>query len=223
MRILHISDTHGSFVPLYGSFDIVVHSGDFFPDPPGNPPYKDQVGLWQLDWLKDNMLFFKEWVQNHPFLFSLGNHDHADPFEMEKLLIDNGIKAICLHDKINSFDNINFYGFPYVPYINGSFAYEREVPEMSVEVESMLKKIKSSYVDILVCHAPPYQILDLSYDQRHLGNSVMSNALLSKKLSPDNNGPTYYLCGHIHHSRGLSMINNMLFSNAAVFQQIIEV
>jgi hypothetical protein len=32
LRLLHISDTHGRFPDLYGRFDAVLHTGDFFPN-----------------------------------------------------------------------------------------------------------------------------------------------------------------------------------------------
>ncbi len=109
MRICHISDTHSYLNRLQGSFDVICHSGDFLPDPPGNPSFKDEIGLWQLDWMKDNMESIKKWIGDYPFLFTLGNHDHADPYEVEKLLIKNGINASCLHDDIIKVNNIGFY------------------------------------------------------------------------------------------------------------------
>jgi 3',5'-cyclic AMP phosphodiesterase CpdA len=32
MRVCHISDTHGGFPKLSGRYDLVIHSGDFFPN-----------------------------------------------------------------------------------------------------------------------------------------------------------------------------------------------
>jgi Icc-related predicted phosphoesterase len=222
MRLCHTSDNHGTFNPLLGHFDIIVHSGDFFPDPPGNPNFKEEIGKWQLEWLEENMIQFTKWIGNHPFLFTLGNHDHVNPLDFEKLLKSWGIDATCLHDAVITHKGINFYGFPYVPYINGSFAYEKELSEMIEEVEWMTNNINNtSLVDVLVCHCPPFGILDRSYNNNNWGSTAIADAL-NFKIKADKH-PTYYLCGHVHHSMGIKIVNNICFSNAATFQQILEV
>lgn len=220
MRLCHISDSHGKFNPLRGSFDIIVHSGDILPDPIGNPRFKDQIGLWQLDWVKDNIDNFKLWLGDHKFFFTLGNHDLANPYDFEKLLVNNGIDAVCLHDVITKVNKINFYGFPYVPYINGSFAYELFDPDMQDEVNQMINQINLKKVNVLVCHSPPKNILDLSYNNINLGSDIILSGLT--KIKP-NKMPSHYLCGHIHHSRGILVKHDICFSNAACYQQIIEV
>jgi Icc-related predicted phosphoesterase len=220
LRLCHISDTHGHLNPLQGFFDVIVHSGDFLPDPPGNPSFKDEIGLWQLDWVKDNIDSLKKWIGNYPFLFTLGNHDHVDPYDLEKLLRKNNIDANCLHDNIFKINDIGFYGFPFVPYINGSFAYERFEPYMQDEVNVLVEQVNAGKVNVLVCHAPPLNILDLSYSKHHLGSAIIASGLAkikAKKL------PSYYLCGHIHYSRGVMFKHNICFSNAACFQQILEI
>ena len=70
MRICHVSDTHGQLIPLYGNFDVVCHSGDFFPDAPGKPQFKEEIGKWQLEWLEENMVDFTKWIGSNPFLFT---------------------------------------------------------------------------------------------------------------------------------------------------------
>jgi len=221
MRLCHVSDSHGQFLPMYGRYDVVVHSGDFFPDPPGNPQFKDQVGLWQLDWLEHNIPAMKVWLNSSPFLFTLGNHDWADPTMMVQLLNNYGITAVCLHNKVIDYGNVHLYGFPYVPAINGQYNYEREVPEMKKEVRRMVNDINNAdYVDILVCHAPPYQNLDLDISNQILGSPVIANAL-DYEINPDKM-PSYYLCGHIHSANGISKRNDLVISNAARSKHIIE-
>jgi Icc-related predicted phosphoesterase len=197
----------------------VVHSGDFFPN--FTDISKDLDAAYQFDWLKHQIPIMKKWLGIHPFLFTLGNHDFIDPISMEKELKKNKIDAKCLHDKIVDFNDFSFYGFPYVPYINGMFAYERAHPEMQKEVDKMVKVVNSKHVDILVCHAPPYQTLDKAKNFQNYGNLAMAQALDYKIDS--GRLPPHYLCGHIHESRGLKMRGSVLVSNAAVYQQIIEV
>jgi hypothetical protein len=66
---------------------------------------------------------FKEWIGEVPFLFVLGNHDFISPEHVETQLCANEIKAINLTNKLVNFEGDKFYGFPYVPYINGNFNY----------------------------------------------------------------------------------------------------
>lgn len=219
LRICHISDTHGHFPELLGSFDVVVHSGDFFPN--FTDISKDLDAAYQHDWLKSNLPFIKKWLGPHTLLFTLGNHDFLDPSLMEKELKKHKISAKCLHDKVVDFNEYSFYGFPYVPYINGSFMYERQFPEMQQEVDKMVKIVNSKHVDILVCHAPPYQTLDKAQNFQNYGNLAMANAIDYK--IDEGRMPTHYLCGHIHNARGLKLRNQLLVSNAACYQQIIEV
>lgn len=223
MRLCHVSDTHGGFPRLHGRYDVVVHTGDLFPNSHhvmvGN---KVQEAVFQMQWLENHISDFKQQLQGHPFLFVLGNHDFAHPAKMEALLNAEGIQAIDLTDKIVTYQGVNFYGFPYVPAIGGNtWNYERNVMEMQDEIDKLVPVLNSTYVDILACHAPIYQCLDLSYGNQILGNSVMANAL-DYKISKDMT-PATYLCGHIHEAHGLSVRNGMLVSNAAVTYQIIEV
>ena len=46
MKICHISDTHGTFPNLHGNFDIIVHSGDLFPNS-YNLPNKQKEAEYQ--------------------------------------------------------------------------------------------------------------------------------------------------------------------------------
>ena len=225
MRLMHVSDTHGGFPRLHGSYDCVVHTGDFFPDSPdfksGN---KVQHAVFQMKWMEDNVKTMKQQLQGHPYLFILGNHDFVNSQMLESFLCSEGIKAIDLTDKLVNHQGINFYGFPYVPAINGMFNYEREIPEMQVEVDKMMATVTATYstqLDVLVCHAPPHKTLDLSKGNVILGSSVLANAL-DYKFAADRM-PTYYLCGHIHCAAGLSLRNGMLVSNAACVQHILEI
>lgn len=222
MRICHISDTHSGFPPLYGRYDVVLHTGDFFPNShhvsAGN---KTQEAVFQLQWLRDTLPEIKKWLYGHPLLFVLGNHDFANPDMVEELLNSEGITAINLSDKIVSYHDVNFYGFPYVPPINGMWNYERELPEMQKEVDRMVEKLNQTHVDVLACHSPPHKILDLSMGNLVLGSSAIADAL-DYKIQRDMM-PSHYLCGHIHEANGMAIRNGVLVSNAATTRHLIEV
>lgn len=222
MRLMHISDTHGGFPRLYGRFDVVIHTGDFFPNShhvgQGN---KTQEAIFQHDWLRQQIPTMKQWLQGHPFLYVPGNHDFLNADLMEHELRSAGIECLGLTDKITTFKGVNFYGFPYVPSINGMWNYEREVPEMQKEVDKMVDALNGTYVDVVAAHAPFYKMLDLTMGNEVVGSTVLANAF-DYKINKDMM-PVAYLCGHIHEAHGMALRNGMLVSNAATTKHIIEV
>lgn len=222
MRLMHVSDTHGKFPRLYGRYDAVIHTGDLFPNSHhvfnGN---KTREMAFQLQWLRDSMNEMKAWLQGHPFLYVPGNHDflHSSLMEFEMRAV--GLEAFDLTDRMLTFQGVNFYGFPYVPEINGMWNYERTFHGMEEEVDKMVVELNKQHVEVLACHAPLYKILDLSMGNELLGSTVISNALdykLNEGMLPD-----YYLCGHIHEANGMTVRNGMMVSNAATTRHIIEI
>jgi len=222
MRIAHISDSHGNFPAIPDECDIVVHSGDFLPD--SNIYWRQNNKIMdmkiQRDWLEDNMHSLKYWLKDKPFLFCSGNHDFLDANLVENMLCSGEIEAICLNDKITNYEGTYFYGFPYTPEYTGLMAYERNPSEMLVETDKMAQKLNQELVNVIVAHAPVYQILDVAHNQ-HIGIKQMSSAL-QFKIHKDMM-PTHYLHGHCHQGKGIKMEQNILFSNAATAVHIIEI
>jgi Icc-related predicted phosphoesterase len=222
MRLCHVSDTHGKFPRLYGRYDAVIHTGDLLPNShhvfTGN---RNLEMAFQLQWIRDNINEFKSWLGGHPLLYVPGNHDFIDSNLLEFELRSVGLEVFNLTDKVLTFQGVNFYGFPYVPSINGMWNYERELPEMQKEVDKMVLELNKTYVDVLACHAPPYKQLDLTMGNEVVGCQVMATAL-DYKINKDML-PSYFLCGHIHEANGMSVRNGMMVSNAATTRHIIEV
>lgn len=223
MRILHTSDLHGFLPDFKGNFDIIINSGDWLPDFPdylwcGN---KIKSAEAQAEWLHLNANYIKDWIQDKPYFFIGGNHDLLSADKMEEILRQNKIDAYNLEDKIVSYHNINLYGFPYVPYINGLFNYECNLPEMKQHTAEMTQVLNNTYVDILVTHAPPYQILDTMHDGQSIGNRCLNNMLdyqLSEKMIP-----RMVLFGHCHECGSEQQtLNNILFINSACTQTSIQ-
>jgi Icc-related predicted phosphoesterase len=222
MRLCHISDTHGNLPRLYGRWDACIHTGDFFP----NSHHVIQADKtremeFQLQWLRDNEANFKGWLQGHPFLYVLGNHDFLHPELMEQELNSMGIRAIDLTNKLVTFQGINFYGFPYVPSIDGTWNFEKHLPEMQIEVDKMVEVLNQNYVDVLACHAPLYGMLDLTIGNEVIGSTVLANAMdykISREMVPQ-----IYLCGHVHEANGIANRNGVLISNAATARHLVEV
>jgi Icc-related predicted phosphoesterase len=222
MRLCHISDTHGKFPELFGRYDAVIHTGDLLPNShhvmTGN---RNLEMRFQLQWIRDNINEFKSWLRGHPLLYVPGNHDFIDSNLLEFELRSVGLEVFNLTDKILTFQGVNFYGFPYVPEINGMWNYERRLPEMQTEVDKMVTELNKTYVDVLACHAPPYKMLDLTMGNEVVGCQVISTAL-DYKINKDML-PSYYLCGHIHEANGMSVRNGMMVSNAATTRHLIEI
>ncbi len=222
-RIFHVSDTHGHFKPMSGYADIVVHSGDFCSDRgPMFSGNRSNLAIEQEKWLTLTAGTIKDWINGRPFFFVLGNHDFICPKRFEEILRAAGIDAHDLTEKVVSYGSINFYGFPYVPTINGKYAYECNVEQMSDRVDAMMAVAEVSYIDIVVAHCPPANCLDYCFHQyQHFGNTVLATAL-DYKWSRDML-PQAMLVGHIHTSNGITLRNGVLISNAATTRNIIEV
>lgn len=231
MRIMHVSDTHGKFAkPLVGNFDLIIHTGDFFPN--SNAIMiddKDGEALWQLKWLDDNIEEITQWAVKKPMLFVLGNHDFVDPQKMQAILNDHGMKswATEIHDRIVMYNDFYFYGFPYVHSRSDKWNYRREGENMKDEVRKMFSAIDiNGSIDVIVCHGPLAGILDLCPSGDRCGNSYILNYL--KACEPEL-APSLMLHGHIHESHGVTTEliaggkQTLLISNAATAQHIIEI
>lgn len=220
MRVLHCSDTHGYLLKLLGKFDVVVHSGDFFPNSQYVWSNRVKEMEFQLRWLEEKIPLLKEWLQNHPFLFTLGNHDFLNPDLMAMKLNEAGIKAFSLNDNLVTHQGVNFYGFSWIPYINGTWMYECTPQQIEPHIDQLVNTLNTTYVDVLVAHPPLFKCLDVSNGNQYLGSTALTNAL-DMKISKDML-PQVMLCGHIHEAQGVSIRNGMLISNAATTQRIIE-
>ncbi len=217
MKILHISDTHSFFPDLEGDFDVVVHSGDWLPNKPSKLPGTEAE--FQEAWITKKANDIKVWLKGKPLLFCQGNHDFIDNKVQERILVNAGINAICLDNKIVKFRGYNFYGFPYVTWIDGAWSNEKTSEGMLLEVDKLVSLVNKSQIDIIVAHSPPGGVLDEAHGGNHFGNNHMTNAIIHKFTM----FPKAYLCGHIHEQGGKAvLLGDMLLSNAATSQRIID-
>jgi Icc-related predicted phosphoesterase len=206
MRLLHISDTHGTLPKLSTDADVIVHSGDLMPNAQRGGPYEAD---WQANWIVSNSVGLRNWIGSRPFIFTHGNHDFAIATPW---LIDAGVDAVCLDDTTHVLNGISFYGIPWTKYFTG--AWNRELHPR--EMQEVINRIP--YVNVLVSHGPPLGILDRNVYGERCGCPTMRNALDYGTISV----PDVYLCGHIHESNGVCRVGDTLYSNAATTQHIIE-
>lgn len=239
MIICHGSDWHGNrvknelgevvsiFPDIKEEFDIFVMSGDWLPNSiwganrkPKELPFEKK---FQENWLHLYAEDIKKCIHNRPFLWSSGNHDFINPC---KILIEHGINAIDLDDKVVEFNGYTFYGFPYIPIMDNHWNFERDSNDMRSEILMMKIKLedraKLDKLDVLVAHAPPLGVLDRVVNE-NIGNSHM-NTFLSYEIPKL---IKLYLCGHVHESHGIATIDSfdrteqMVISNAATTYNIL--
>lgn len=213
MKFCHISDTHSTFPTINKQAEFVVHSGDFFPN------FKSWINGFLVEeannqkaWIINKIDDIKYQLQDRDYLFIPGNHDFLHPEILQDILVSNGINAINLSEKLVSHKGLNFYGFPYVPYIEGRWNYEKFSGPMDDEFDKVLAIMNSTKVDILVCHSAPAGVLDVAHNE-HLGSTIITNGIFYK-LARDMM-PSHVLFGHIHESNGIEKIEGITFSNAA--------
>lgn len=221
MKLLHISDTHGRFDPLkLEGVDVIVHSGDFYPDYHDHRPSdKQRTARWQRQWLLDNRNRFVEWTQELPYLYVAGNHDFCD----DSWLQENMGNTTNLGYLQVPYDvgGVLFMGYPYVPWISSWWNNELDTVEMRNFVGNWVKEYNKHCPDVLVTHGPAAAVLD--NERRRFGCNVLRNAIdYTMRMKP-----LLHLHGHIHEANGFHETKYeggvMVTSNAATVQHHITV
>lgn len=228
MLICHVSDTHSFFPTIPAEAELIVHSGDLCPNlTRGN---REIEVPYQTEWLREKAATFKDWIGNRPFLFTRGNHDFVP--NLCEILQEYEINAIDLTSRKVTVAGIRFYGFPFIPFIDGEWNGECTSEQMSREVNHLKIQLIDG-LDVLVAHAPPYGILDADFVIRtenqeivpawanRFGNRQLTN-LFSYDLE-DRYFPKYLLCGHVHESYGRAEFFGMQVSNAATRVHLMDI
>lgn len=133
MKILHISDTHGSHRLLRDlpEADVVVHSGDFC------MIGSEQEAIDFLNWFCD--------LPYHHKIFICGNHDDC-LYGADIDGLDNNVHYLC--NSGIEIEGVKFYG---VPMFMGDCITERQCRNYN--------NIPND-TDVLITHSPVYGILD---------------------------------------------------------------
>lgn len=217
MFIEHVSDSHGRMFSYNRHNSILIHSGDMLPN--SDYIFADNLEKeieYQKNWVIKNISLFPS-----NFVFTLGNHDFVDGFELEQIFKGHGISAVCLHDKIVNYGGLRLYGFPYIPKIAGMWNYECDSDQMLEHANRMIAVL--SGVDCIVAHSPLGGILDYIVPEApYFSGGSVGNHILSNKLNYIEHNVKYYLHGHIHEQHGIAIKNGMLISNAATVKNYIE-
>lgn len=235
MKIVHISDTHGSrghsrvAIP---KCDVLIHSGDI----------GGRTDLLELT-------EFLTWFERQPAekkIFIPGNHDiildkkfaekirntgnmygwsmHVDNHKKAMDLIEN-FEVKFLNDREYIYEGVKFYGSPYTPSFhkeNWAFNADR-----GQEIKTIWGKIPYD-TQVLITHGPVYGILDdlkeyaRPEEDIHVGCKDLSN-----KIKEDLHSLKLHCSGHIHDNYGVQLMNvsntrKALFSNGAVLNNRYE-
>lgn len=186
MKILHLSDTHGTHHRLteLPKADIVVHSGDFC-----------MVGEEReaLDFLK----WFCDLPYNHK-IFICGNHD-ACLYGANIDGLDSNVHYLC-----NSGIEIEGFKFYGVPMFTEDCISSRQTHNYANIPDD---------TDILITHSPAIGILDLddsvNGDFIHYGSEEILQRVM--KIHP-----RAHLFGHVHRRHGTMEQYGIIFYNGAI-------
>lgn len=203
MRIVCTSDTHFPFkedrVP---EGDVFIHAGDLM--------YEGTPGEWQsrIDSLKALPHKIKILVP--------GNHDyHIQNYEgvAAAQLRKAGVKLLGLANVSTKVGGLTILGLPWVTNLRG-WAFDRDETWVQEYMTHMER------ADIIVSHAPPFNILDAIRPERLRARERENVGCLAYNrwfygLDPSLR-PSHWLVGHIHESYGTVEIEGTKFMNAAM-------
>jgi hypothetical protein len=192
MKIIVIADIHGEINKLKKvinsikePYDLIISPGDF------TDMYNHPMEFSQMDIA--NLIIHKLISLHKPIFCVPGNQD---PYEILNIL--DGFDA-NLHEKIRSFNSLNFIGF------GGAvtpFATKFEPPEEETKtsLEKLVKDVKNNFV--LLVHNPPKNTkLDKTAGGKHVGSKVIGDFIIKHK-------PILTVSAHIHESAGIDKLGN---------------
>lgn len=191
MKIVAISDFHTNFDLVTPPGDVLVCAGDSTED----GSVKEIVAL-------------NQWLHKQPQRYKIliaGNHDLTlqDPGGSD--LITN---AIVLCDTSVTIEGVKFHGSPWVPYINGCFAFEARTPGDINRKWSMIPED----TDVLITHCGPSGILSSRWGDYNLKMRV-------KEVKPK-----VHIFGHVHSQHGsMEEVHATRFYNVAICNEKNEV
>lgn len=194
LSIIHISDTHLRDFKV-SSADILVHSGDAL-----NYGNLEELVKFknQLKDIKDN---FKH------IIFTPGNHDwiFEENFDLACTMLKEDIPNIhVLHNSSVEIDGVKFYGSSDQPEFC-SWAFNKPFHELLHSYANI-----PDNVNVLITHCPPKGIRDFLYNGSTVGSSELNIHLPRLKQLKA------HLFGHIHYAYGVSLIDGVQYSNAAL-------
>lgn len=201
MKLCLISDTHNMHDRLViPECDILIHAGDIT----GKGAFGKLAAFnsWVADLLEDDVV--KEDV-----IYIAGNHDLTlDDVSDTRVQAESIFTAGQYLNKTMAYigpadSQLCVYGLPeQLKFCN--WAFNTDEAGLAKHLENIPED-----VDILVTHGPPHGVLDDNHSGTNCGSVSMYNWIKQYQ-------PKLVVCGHIHESRGIALIDNTLVVNASI-------
>lgn len=188
MKILAISDLHGTLPDDFPEVDVVCICGDIVPL--NIQRSKENC----LNWLD---CIFLPWVENlrcKKVVMIWGNHDFVGQSCPEWSMNQNlrHGKLVVLEDSEYTMNGVRFYGTPWCPDLY-RWAYYGTGPELNEHFSHIPAR-----VDVLLSHCPP-RIADAGVVcQANAFNHGANYGSLELAEAIDKTEPRYVFCGHVH-------------------------
>jgi len=205
MKLVITSDCHGKLnLSNLPKGDVLIIAGDLLANRYGN---RNDDARYQLE----ELLAFDRACRHTQFdriLLIAGNHDWV--FERNKEA-RHALKNITyLEDEAVEIDGVKFYGSPHQPeFFDWAFNLPRKGPELA----GYWKRIPND-TEVLITHGPPYGILDRPFGrQDHAGCELLLERVQQIK-------PRLHVFGHIHGSYGRVQIDETLYVNASLCNEV---
>lgn len=179
MKIVCVSDFHGTPLPEIPSCDVLVIAGDYEPGLPESMTF---------GWLTGTFLTWLMAAPARHIVMTPGNHDG---FTEQNLDILRRLPGHLLVDEGVMLDGKMFWGSPWTPtFFN--WWYMKDDPDLKWH----WAKIPHG-VDVLVTHGPPWGILDETKRGARVGSTTLRRRL------PTLERLKLHVFGHIHESYGI--------------------
>ena len=201
MKIIAISDAHYNINFSVPKADLMLIAGDM--EPAFHNPYLS-INL-QSNWLNGE---FRYWLVEQPvkeIIFVAGNHSHI--FEVSKRDVPKMNKNFhYLEDSFIEIFGLKIYGTPHQLNFN-NWAFNLSEEELSRKWELI-----PDDVDILLCHSPPYGIMDKTSDNINIGSKSLLKRIEKIK-------PKYIVYGHNHAEYGIIEKNGIKYINCFLLNE----
>ena len=217
MKVIVVSDLHGSLIPIKEKFDLLLMCGDC-------EPVWDQSRQYHKEWLKTD---FANWINNLPYsdeesrvVMIAGNHSFflegiTNKQKGEWLSNINNNRLVYLdneeYDFVNKGKTYKIFGCPYCkPLYGWPFCRENYTKYYDFIPNGM---------DILLLHdAPDIYNGGMSTEGRVAGMNFGNKELVSyiEKVKPK-----YCFFGHIHSSplKKMTEYNGTILANASILNE----
>mgnify|MGYP003474853217 FL=1 len=222
-RLVVISDSHTKHDDLIlPNGEILIHCGDF--------TFRGE---------DNETINFLVWAQLQSYKYrhviaGFGNHEVEiencwENFKELQRCYAPDVKFLKMNSFTDKVSGLKFFGYPYVPYINGRWSFEKH---RGKEILEQINKIPKC--DILISHGPPFGILDemktsnwvidsearLGWKKEEVKVNIGCQDLLE---AIPRIGCKAVLFGHIHESYGrYTDLNGVQYINAAVLDEQYE-